>query len=199
MTGFPEFLAEAHLKYLLQPFGDIRTFLLLRNHQTDASLCIAAFDFYESEMSKAVCSEVDGMELGSDYILRARTIAQCYEDDRRLADILAAHSLTPGLATAEVPTPVLLLLNAVSESQLKEQTFYDELVQDMHEECSNYGAIKNLVIPQTTHGTPKILVQYETVQEAEAACHALSGRRYADRTLVVAYYPMDRYSAGDFA
>ena len=64
MNGFPLFLVEGHIKHLVQPFGDLRTFALLRDEADDSSLGIAAFDYLESDLGKMFCEEVDGIPIG---------------------------------------------------------------------------------------------------------------------------------------
>ena len=197
VTGFPRFLTEAHIKHLVQPFGDLRTFVLLRDDADDSSLGVAAFDYLESDLSRAFCEEVDGVPLG-DYTLRARSIARCYAEDPDLSAVLAGHHFTPGLATATEPTPILLLLNILPD-ELDERQI-DDITTDILGECSNYGTIEQILIPQQhLQGIRKVLLKYSNVEEAKLALSKVAGRKFGTRTTVGAYFPLDRFEAGDFA
>ena len=197
VTGFPLFLTEAHIKHLVQPFGDLRTFALLKDEEDDSSIGIAAFDYLESDLGRAFCEEVDGSPLG-DYTLRARSIAQCYAEDPDLSAVLAKHHFTPGLATATEPTPILLLLNMLPDDLDDKQI--DDITADILGECSNYGTIDQIFIPPThLHGIRKVLIKYSGVEEAKLALSKVAGRKFGTKTTVAAFFPIDRFEVGDFA
>lgn len=46
------------------------------------------------------------------------------------------------------PTACLCLLNAVNPRSLYDENFYDELLEDMQQECSRFGTVVQIKIPR---------------------------------------------------
>ena len=72
-------------------------------------------------------------------------------------------------------------------------TLYIEVYDDVRGECAKYGKILELKIPRpagarSTPGVGKIFIKYDKVESAQKALHALAGRKFADRTVVAAYF-----------
>jgi splicing factor U2AF subunit len=68
-----------------------------------------------------------------------------------------------------------------------------EIYDDVRGECAKYGKILELKIPRpagarTTPGVGKIFIKFDKVESAQKALHALAGRKFADRTVVAAYF-----------
>lgn len=89
---------------------------------------------------------------------------------------------------------VLQLLNMVTPEELMDPEDYEEICEDVHEECSKYGTIVTLKIPRPTGGSRqspgvgKIFVKFDTVESATNALKALAGRKFSDRTVVTTYF-----------
>ena len=81
--------------------------------------------------------------------------------------------------------PVFDLLDAL--------TVCTEIYDDVRSECAKYGKILELKIPRpagarTSPGVGKIFIKYDKVESAQKALYALAGRKFADRTVVAAYF-----------
>ena len=69
-----------------------------------------------------------------------------------------------------------------------------EIVEDVKEECTKYGAVEEIKVPRPSGGSRqssgvgKIYVKYDTKESATKALRALAGRKFADRTVVVTYF-----------
>jgi len=67
-----------------------------------------------------------------------------------------------------------------------------EICEDIKDECVKYGEVLELKIPRPTggsrqsNGIGKIYIKYDTADTAAKAMQALAGRKFADRTVVVA-------------
>jgi len=103
-------------------------------------------------------------------------------------------------------SPVLVLYNCMSLSELRLEDFYNDLVIDMHEQCSKYGRLRSITIPKppsrraSTHhrlpltlGLGKVFVQFEKIEDASKAYQNLPGMKYNSRTVTVAFYPYKKY------
>lgn len=69
-----------------------------------------------------------------------------------------------------------------------------EIVEDVKEECSKYGAVEEMKVPRPSggsrqsNGVGKIYVKYDNNESASKALRALAGRKFADRTVVVTFF-----------
>ena len=113
----------------------------------------------------------------------------------------------PGLnltGAGEAPaTEVLCLLNMVTEKELEDDEEYDEIVEDVKEECNKYGQVKSIEIPRPISGVDvpgvgKIFVEFTSKSECQKAQRALTGRKFANRVVVTSYYDPDKYHRRQF-
>lgn len=63
--------------------------------------------------------------------------------------------------------------------------------------------MKSLEIPRPVPGTDvpgvgKIFVEFDNATDAQNACNALSGRKFANRVVVTSYYDPDLYHRREF-
>lgn len=63
----------------------------------------------------------------------------------------------PGLMSSQVqmgghPTEVLCLMNMVLPEELLDDEEYEEIVEDVRDECSKYGLVKSIEIPRPVDG-----------------------------------------------
>jgi len=89
---------------------------------------------------------------------------------------------------------VLQLLNMVTPEELIDNDDYEEICEDVQEECAKYGTIVSMKIPRPSMGSRqsagvgKIFIKYEDSEAAKKALQALAGRKFADRTVVTTYF-----------
>lgn len=94
---------------------------------------------------------------------------------------------------------VLQLLNMVTVDELLDNDDYEEILEDVTEECSKFGKILSLKIPRPsggsrqTPGVGKIYIKFDTEQSATNALKALAGRKFSDRTVVVSYFGEENF------
>ena len=90
---------------------------------------------------------------------------------------------------------VLVLLNMVTGDDLMDADEYDDILQDVQDECKKFGRVVDLQIPRPLGrsgegpGVGKIFVRFETEEECEAALRGIAGRKFQERTVVASYYP----------
>lgn len=51
-----------------------------------------------------------------------------------------------------IPTEVLCLMNMVSPEELLDDEEYEEIVEDVRDECSKYGQVKSIELPRPVDG-----------------------------------------------
>ena len=94
---------------------------------------------------------------------------------------------------------VLQLLNMVTVDELLDNDDYEEIVEDVGEECGKFGRVLGLKIPRPSGGSRqssgvgKIFVKFDTEQSASNALKALAGRKFSDRTVVVSYFGEENF------
>ncbi len=229
MMGLPAAFQEAHLKYLMAPFGLVRYFRLLSPPSSAAPLqqgltegsapveegeearpsageeddrSILIFELDDHNLVDPVKSALNGLALDGTYTLTVKRLSEC-EDEANIANILSLHALTPGRATCE-PTPVIQMLNMVSEEDLADEAIYSEIFGDIKSECEAFGAIQRILIPRPepasrtasvpfVGGVGKVFVHFEATESAMRAMGAIAGRSFADRTIIASYYPMEKF------
>ncbi|OAE26408.1 hypothetical protein AXG93_131s1180 [Marchantia polymorpha subsp. ruderalis] len=92
----------------------------------------------------------------------------------------------------------------VSPDELKEDNEYEEILEDMKEECGKYGTLTNLVIPRPSSsgeevpGIGMVFVEYIDTQGSAKAKATLHGRRFGGHTVIATYYPEEKFTHGDY-
>nr|XP_025034918.1 splicing factor U2AF 65 kDa subunit [Pelodiscus sinensis] len=111
----------------------------------------------------------------------------------------------PGLMSSQVqmgghPTEVLCLMNMVLPEELLDDEEYEEIVEDVRDECSKYGVVKSIEIPRNVwvYSLALIFVEFTSVFDCQKAMQGLTGRKFANRVVVTKYCDPDSYHRRDF-
>lgn len=101
-------------------------------------------------------------------------------------------------------TRILVLLNMVTDEDLATEEAYNDLREEVREECQKYGNLLSIKIPRVQDGFPatsnairKIFLEYATVQDAAAAETELSGRSFGNNVVQASYFDEEQYLAGN--
>jgi splicing factor U2AF subunit len=158
---------------------------------------------------------LNGMELGDRYLVVQRAS-------------VGAKPGTPGMIPnlpydqfPEIPRPImpagsdpsgtgariLLMLNMVTSDDLVDDQEYEDLYEDVKEECANFGPVEDLRIPRPVKkdknkwgevghtvqdaarideaaGVGRVYVKYKDSDSANAALKGLAGRSFAGRSII---------------
>lgn len=117
------------------------------------------------------------------------------------AALLPANSIT-SLAGA---TRIITLEDAVSIEELQDDDEYQEICEDMMEECEKYGTVKKVLIPrpappdvQQATGLGKVIIEFEDVNSSVKARNAMHGRKFGGKPVCAAFLPEEQYLIGNF-
>lgn len=116
--------------------------------------------------------------------------------------ITAISGLASQSANETEASRVLQLLNMVTEDELHDNDDYEEICEDVREECSKFGNVLELKVPRPiggsrqSAGVGKIYVKFESAESTTNALKALAGRKFADRTVVTTYFPEENFDVG---
>uniref|UniRef100_A0A0C9RMP9 Splicing factor U2af large subunit n=1 Tax=Wollemia nobilis TaxID=56998 RepID=A0A0C9RMP9_9CONI len=228
--GLPYYLTETQIRELLESFGPLRGFDLVKDRDTGNSKGYGFCVYQDPAVTDIACAALNGLKMGDKTLTVRRATASSTQPKPDQANVLAQAQqhialqklvlqagsttlpgipgLLPGMAgdsgTAETPTNVVCLTQVVSADELRDDEEFEEIFEDMREECGKYGTVANLVIPrptpsgELTPGVGKVFVQYLDMQGSAKAKSALSGRKFGGNTVVAVYYPEDKFSKGEY-
>ncbi len=117
--------------------------------------------------------------------------------------------------SGEAPSSrVMLLLNMVTQDELYSDADYNDIVEDINEECGKYGEVEGVRIPRPVPkskkwepsdsaaatieknrkadqetGVGRVYVMYKDIESTGKAMKAIGGRQFAGRTILVASVP----------
>ncbi|KAM3724668.1 Splicing factor U2AFsubunit [Dirofilaria immitis] len=201
--GLPSYLNAEQVKELLSSFGQLKAFNLVTEQSTGVSKGYAFAEYLDPSLTDQAIAGLNGMQLGDKNLVvqlscaNARSnVAQNTFPQIQVAGIDLSHGAGP-------PTEVLCLMNMVTEDELKDDEEYEDILEDIREECAKYGIVKSLEIPRSVPGVDvtgvgKVFVEFNSKQECQKAQAALTGRKFANRTVVTSYYDPDMYHRRQF-
>lgn len=92
-----------------------------------------------------------------------------------------------------LPTPVLRLLNVLDDDYLENEEEYEDIVEDVKEECQKYGPVVSLLVPKENPGRGQVFVEYANAGDSKAAQKLLTGRMFDGKFVVATFYPLSAY------
>ncbi|KAI8376512.1 uncharacterized protein BYT42DRAFT_615241 [Radiomyces spectabilis] len=204
--GLPSYLNEEQVMELLKSFGELRAFNLVKDTTTGHSKGFAFCEYADPSVTDLACQGLNNMELGDRKLVvqRASIGAKQGGAGAEPQNSALPISLIPvGGIKEEDATRILQLMNMVTPEELEHDEDYQDIWEDIAEECGKFGTIVDMKIPrpqeqQAVPGLGKVFVRFETKEEALAASRALAGRKFADRTVLTSFTDEDNYLTDNF-
>ncbi|PMD25181.1 hypothetical protein NA56DRAFT_642957 [Hyaloscypha hepaticicola] len=199
ISNIPLYLTDEQVTELLISFGELKAFVLVKDASTEESRGIAFCEYVDPTATDIAVEGLNGMELGDKHlkVLRAsigHTQVSGLEMGVNAMSMLAGTT-SQGLDEGRV----LQLLNMVTPEELIDIEDYEEICEDVKEECEKYGKVLDMKVPRPTggsrqsNGVGKIFVKFDTPESAGKALRALAGRKFADRTVVTTYFSEENF------
>ncbi|KAG2461458.1 UHMK1 kinase, partial [Polypterus senegalus] len=88
------------------------------------------------------------------------------------------------------------LLNVIDERHLQTEEEYEDVVEDMKEECKKYGVVVSLLVPKENPGKGQVFVEYASAGNSKEAQKMLTGRTFDGKFVVATFYPLSAYKRG---
>ncbi|KAK9508818.1 hypothetical protein O3M35_006282 [Rhynocoris fuscipes] len=147
---------------------------------------------------------LNGMQLGDKKLIVQR--ASVGAKNTILGQQLPVTIQVPGLNLVSVSGPateVLCLLNMVTPEELRDEEEYEDILEDIREECNKYGIVRSLEIPRPIEGVEvpgcgKVFVEFNSIIDCQKAQQALTGRKFNNRVVVTSYFDPDKYHRREF-
>lgn len=93
------------------------------------------------------------MQLGDKKLIVQR--ASVGAKNTALGTVAPVQIQVPGMSLVGAsgpPTEVLCLLNMVTPDELKDEEEYEDILEDIKEECNKYGVVRSVEIPRPIEG-----------------------------------------------
>ncbi|XP_073880930.1 splicing factor U2AF 65 kDa subunit isoform X1 [Macaca fascicularis] len=196
------------VKELLTSFGPLKAFNLVKDSATGLSKGYAFCEYVDINVTDQAIAGLNGMQLGDKKLLVQRASVGAKNATLSTINQTPVTLQVPGLMSSQVqmgghPTEVLCLMNMVLPEELLDDEEYEEIVEDVRDECSKYGLVKSIEIPRPVDGVEvpgcgKIFVEFTSVFDCQKAMQGLTGRKFANRVVVTKYCDPDSYHRRDF-
>ncbi|XP_051989093.1 splicing factor U2AF 65 kDa subunit-like isoform X1 [Xyrauchen texanus] len=196
--------AFLEVKELLTSFGPLKAFNLVKD--TSLSKGYSFCEYVDLSATDQAVAGLNGMQLGDKKLIVQRASVGAKNTNPTAVIETAVMLQVPGLQRVHnsgLPTEVLCLLNMVMPEELLADDDYEEILEDIREECCKYGTVRSIEIPRPVDGVEvpgcgKIFVEYMTAAECQKAMQALTGRKFANRVVVTKFYDPDMYHRHEF-
>ena len=222
-------MTEAQVIELLESFGKIKAFDLVRDRETGNSKGYGFAVYQDPAVTDAACQALNGMSMADKVLTVRRATASGQPKPGDISNMILGNpqlglmgiGAIPGVggtganmiplgvnplgavnplmpvqnATDPGPiTRIVSLSSCVTVDELKDDTEYEEIVEDMREECSKYGTVKNITIPRPqdggdVKGVGMVFVEYEAEGSASSARAAMQLRKFGGNMVIASFFP----------
>lgn len=213
------------MKELLLSFGQLKAFNLVKDAATGLSKGYAFAEYIEYAITDQAIAGLNGMQLGDKKLIVQR--ASVGAKNAAVGQVAPVQIQVPGLSGVGASGPateVLCLLNMVTADELKDEEEYEDILEDIKEECNKYGVVRSIEIPKPIEGEcqnrifphncewnfnelsagvdvpgcGKVFVEFNSILDCQQAQQALTGRKFSDRVVVTSYFDPENYHRREF-
>ncbi|KAG1368738.1 putative protein phosphatase 2C 55 [Cocos nucifera] len=151
--GVPQFLTEGRIRELLEMFGPLRGFNLVKDRKTGNSKGYAFCVYQDLMVTDIACAALSSIKMGDKTLILRRAnqgLAQARPEQEDVLPQAQQQVALQKLAYQMVPLPtkVVCLTQVVSADELENDEEYEDIVEDMRSEGEKYGKLVNVIIPR---------------------------------------------------
>ncbi|KAF8093328.1 hypothetical protein N665_0384s0015 [Sinapis alba] len=207
--GLPYYFTEEQIRELLESFGPLRGFNLVKDRETGNSKGYAFCVFQDPSVTDIACAALNGIKMGDKTLTVRRAVQGVIQPKPEQEEVLLHAQqqialqrlmLQPG----GTPTKIVCLTQVVTADDLGDDAEYEDIMEDMRQEGGKFGNLVNVVIPRPnpdhdpTPGVGKVFLEYADVDGAAKARSGMNGRKFGGNQVVAVYYPENKYAQGDY-
>lgn len=202
VTNIPPYLTEEQVMELLTSFGELKAFVLVKDAGTEESRGISFCEYVDPSTTEIAVQGLNGMAIGDKSLKVQKASIGITQVAGVEMGVNAMSMLAGTTSTDQEEGRVLQLLNMVTAEELIDNDDYEEICEDVQDECQKFGKVEALKVPRPSGGSRqsagvgKIFVKFDTKESAKKALNALAGRKFADRTVVTTYFPEENFEVG---
>ncbi|XP_008786117.1 splicing factor U2af large subunit B-like isoform X2 [Phoenix dactylifera] len=207
--GIPQFFTEEKLRELLEMFGPLRGFSLVKDRETGNSKGYAFCVYQDPAVTDIACAALNGIKMGDKTFTVRRanqSVAQARPEQENV--LLQGQQQVPlqklAYQMVPLPTKVVCLTQAVSPDELENDEEYVDIVEDMRSEGEKYGKLVNVIIPrpgpggEPSPGVGKVFLEYADTEGSSKARQGMHGRKFGGKEVVAIYYPEGKFAQGEY-
>ncbi|KAJ4880251.1 Splicing factor U2af large subunit A [Raphanus sativus] len=207
--GLPYYFTEAQVRELLESFGALKGFDLVKDRETGNSKGYAFCVYQEVAVTDIACAALNGIKMG-DKTLTVRRANQGAMQPKPEQESVLLHAqqqiafqmnmFQPGPAA----TTVVCLTKVVAEDELKDDEEYEDIMEDMRQEGGKFGNLTSVVIPRPSPsgepvpGLGKVFLKYVDTEGSSRARSGMNGRKFGGNEVVAVFYPEDKFDQGEY-
>ncbi|KAG0530728.1 hypothetical protein BDA96_05G211700 [Sorghum bicolor] len=178
--GLPYYFTEAQVRELLESFGPLRGFDLVKDRETGNSKGYAFCVYQDLNVTDIACAALNGIKMGDKTLTvrRANQGASQPRPEQESILLQAQQQVQMQKLVYQVggalPTKVVCLTQVVKADELRDDEAYDDIVEDMREEGHKYGKLHEthlLLLPscfKSLHSA--VIIMIDTVTEMFSLC-----------------------------
>ncbi|KAF3542801.1 hypothetical protein DY000_02009371 [Brassica cretica] len=207
--GLPYYFTEAQVRELLESFGALKGFDLVKDRETGNSKGYAFCVYQDVAVTDIACVALNGIKMG-DKTLTVRRANQGAMQPKPEQESVLLHAqqqiafqmnmFQPG----PVATTVVCLTQVVTEDELKDDEEFEDIMEDMRQEGGKFGMLTSVVIPRPSPsgepvpGLGKVFLKYVDTEGSSRARSGMNGRKFGGNEVVAVFYPEDKFDQGEY-
>lgn len=207
--GLPYYLTEVQIRELLESFGPLRGFDLVKDRETGNSKGYAFCVYNDPSVTDVACAALNGIKMG-DKTLTVRRANQGAVQPKPEQEIVLQHAQQQILLQklmfqpGALPTKVVCLTEVVTADDLRDDDEYQDIMVDMKEEGEKFGSLVKVVIPrpgpngELGPGVGKVFLEYAETDSSSKARAGMNGRKFGGNQVVAVFYPENKFAEGDY-
>ncbi|KAJ4762514.1 Splicing factor U2AF subunit [Rhynchospora pubera] len=207
--GLPYYFTEAQVRELLESFGPLRGFDLVKDRETGNSKGYAFCVYQDLSVTDIACAALNGIKMGDKTLTVRRANQGQLQPRPEQESILLQAQQQVALQKlvfqgGVVPTKVVCLTQVVTPDELRDDEEYEDILEDMRTEGEKYGKLVKVVIPRPSSdgqegpGVGKVFLEYEDTDGSSKARTGLHGRKFGGNQVVAVFYPENKFFQGEY-
>ncbi|KAL5204465.1 hypothetical protein ABZP36_009336 [Zizania latifolia] len=208
--GLPYYFTEAQVRELLESFGPLRGFDLVKDRETGNSKGYAFCIYEDLKVTDIACAALNGVKMGDKTLTVRRANQGASQPRPEQENILLQAQQQVQMQRlmyqvgGALPTKVVCLTQVVSADELRDDEEYEDIVQDMREEGGKYGNLVKVVIPRPdpsgapVAGVGRVFLEFADTESSSKAKNGMHGRRFANNQVVAVFYAENKFAEGQY-
>jgi len=208
VTNLPSLISEQQIRELFTPFGELKAFNTIKTAGGQSQS--AVLEYENPDLTDGVIGGMNNLDIAGQKLsvqrVPASSAAVLLQSTTKPAPPSEAPpapangSITSASSTADEladvpPSSVIRMSNMTTEEDLTDDQCYEELMEDVADECNSHGTVKSIVIPRTgtDSSVGKIFVHFVDASSAQASRKAVAGRKFNGRVVEAYFYPEELF------